>query len=88
MDVLIIQLIPKQFQQLKARYKGKHNLDYLPTSDNGNLKVISVRAAKADKVLLMTKFVSHKIVDHLPDGKTVYVNGGITDLLRTLKDLE
>lgn len=88
MKVLIVQLFPRQFQQLLQKYRGPHKLSYRDSTNPEQLHVLDGQIGRADKVILMTKFVAHKVSDHVPAEKRIFVNGGITDVIKTLGELK
>lgn len=88
MNVLIVQLYPRQFHQIQQRYRGPHKLSYRDSTNPEQLHVLDNQVGRAEKVLIMTRFVAHKVTDHVPADKRIFVNGGISDVIKTLKELK
>lgn len=87
MKILVVQLLPRQYRQLLNRYKGEHEIVNYKSTKTMDTGVIKRKAESADKVIIMTRFVSHKALDVIPREKTIFVNGCMSDLLRQLDEL-
>jgi len=81
--ILIIGMLPNQFVIIQKEYeqhfelKGAHEI----TGTNRNI------ADTADKVIMLTKFVSHSTQNMIPKEKLIYADGGITNVRSTLEKL-
>lgn len=72
MNVLIVPLFPRQFEWLKAEYKGPHDIEYLDSAKGESPLVLESKAKRADKVVVLTKFISHSHWDKVPREKLIH----------------
>jgi hypothetical protein len=83
MNVGIMGLLPEQVRMVQQEFP-RHALRFLRSDDIG-------RAAEfvkgCDRIVLMTKFISHSMQDHVPPKKRVLIDGGITKLKSYLQTL-
>lgn len=87
MNVLIVQMQNKQLQQIKTKYKGPHTLELRDSSEPERWAELDGQVSRADKVILVTKFCSHKVLSHIPVEKRLYANGGISSVMAILGEL-
>lgn len=73
MNVLLMQLFPRQFHFLSHAYKGPHKLDYVDSSDQSMLEV-KTKVKRADKVVVLTKFISHSQFEQIPREKIIHAD--------------
>ena len=88
MNVLIVPLFPRQFDWLSKAYDGPHHLDFHDSSKDESVNRLKAKAARADKVVVLTKFISHSHYDNnvLPRDKIIYADS--VNLDRMLQLLE
>jgi hypothetical protein len=89
-NVLFVQLFPRQFEWLTQKYVGPHQLDFLDSSKDESVTRLKDKAARADKVVVLSKFISHSKYDKnvLPREKVIYCDSvnleRMLDVLDTL----
>lgn len=72
MNVLIVPLFPRQFEWLKQTYQGPHVIEYLDSAKGESPRVLEDKAKRADKVVVLTKFISHSHWDKVPREKLIH----------------
>lgn len=86
MNVLIVQLFPRQFEWLNKVYGGPHQLDFLDSAKDESIDRLKTKVRQADKVVVLTKFVSHSHTDVIPKDKTIYADSVNMDRLLHILD--
>jgi hypothetical protein len=83
--VLVVGLLNQQANDVEEALDGMMNLDFIKV-EGSDPSSLEAKARKADLVILMTKFISHKhqetckrVSEHV-----VYRNGGVSELKRWL----
>jgi hypothetical protein len=88
MKVLFVQLFARQFHPIQSAYDGPLELDYLDSAQDESIERLKAKAASADKVVLITKFISHKHSDVVPRDKVEYLDSvNIVRALAVLKKI-
>jgi hypothetical protein len=80
---LVVGLLPPQARKVAEAFPGC-GLKFMSREREREVGAV---AESFDHVVLMTKFISHKVQDQVPREKRELVNGGITDLRRRLKQI-
>lgn len=73
MKALFVQLFPRQFQRIQDAYRGPLELDFIDSAKDEGIDRLKAKAESADKVILITKFMSHKQMDVIPRNKVVHL---------------
>lgn len=87
MNVLVMQLFPRQFHFLSQAYKGPHKLDYVDSADQSMLEV-KTKVKRADKVVVLSKFISHSQFEQIPREKIIHADSvNITKLIDVIDSI-
>lgn len=86
MNVLIVQLFPRQFEWLNKVYGGPHRLDFLDSAKDESIDRLKTKVRQADKVVVLTKFVSHSHTDVIPKEKVIHADSVNMDRLLHILD--
>lgn len=86
MKILVVPLFPRQYEWLKGAYKGPHEIEYLDSAKGESPNVLETKAKRADKVVVLTKFISHSHWDKIPRDKLIHIDSVNIDRLVTLLD--
>lgn len=86
MNVLIVQLFPRQFEWLNRAYDGPHELDFLDSAKEESVTRLKAKADRADKVVVLTKFISHSHWDVIPRDKVIHSDSVNLDRLLHILD--
>lgn len=87
LNILIAGLLPVHNQELLRGFGSRGNLRFITTDASAAQWGRTVNSTKFDKVIVATRFVSHKHYDHVPRAKLVYANGGMSSVRRLLDEM-
>jgi len=76
MKIGILGLLPEQVRMVQQEFP-QHSLHFLNRDREGETRTF---AKGCDKVILMTKFISHTIQDRIPERKRLFCNGSVSGL--------
>lgn len=85
MSVLIIGLLPAQFQAVKHDFPA---LDLRLWATGSSEKQVARSANRVDRVIVMAGFISHKHTHRIDKHKTTLVHGGLTSLRAALTEIQ
>lgn len=82
-NVAVVGLLPRQAQRVAAAFP-QSGLKFIPRDREREVSTIT---AQMDRIVVMTKFISHHTWREVPREKITPVNGGITELKAKLRSL-
>lgn len=84
MKIAIIGLMPPQESKIRDLFEDRFDLTFISSSE----RRIAPAVEHSDKVVVMTKFVSHEVQGAVRGHPgLLYSNGGVSSLLRVLDGL-
>lgn len=86
MKIGVVGLIPPQIQQMRNRLPG-YALEFLPRDNEQKSSNVTTFVKSMDKVVLMTRFISHSTSDKVPPEKRVMITGGTSMAVHRIKEL-
>jgi hypothetical protein len=84
-SVTIVGLRGVQADKIKSIYGNQLDLRFADVDESP--RQIKATAESSDYVVLMTKFVSHRVQDALADHDLTYCNGGVSSVKLKLDEL-